>query len=106
MSDLETDLPLVKSHVARFGAMALTLGLVNLTDLADPLENGVHYPLFLLCLQHTHKIKDKQWLVDVFNQSKLDLQSMLPGELLDLEVIDKWFCFIITAVKHVHGTIC
>jgi len=78
MSDLETDLPLVKSHVARFGAMALTLGLVTLTDLADPLENGVHYPLFLLCLQHTHKIKDKQWLVDVFNQSKLDLQSMLP----------------------------
>ncbi|XP_012944047.1 eukaryotic translation initiation factor 4 gamma 2 [Aplysia californica] len=78
MSELETDVPLVKSHVARFGAMALTLGLVSLTELAEPLENGVHYPLFLLCLQHTHKIKDKQWLVDIFNQSKLDLQSMLP----------------------------
>lgn len=78
MTDLETDIPLVKSHVARYGAMALTLGLVSLTELAEPLENGVHYPLFLLCLQHTHKIKDKQWLVDTFNRSKLNLQTMLP----------------------------
>jgi len=78
ISDLENEKPLVKSDVARFGAMALTLGLVSLNDLAEPLENGVHYPLFLLCLQHTHKIKDKEWLVDIFNRSKLDLQSMLP----------------------------
>lgn len=78
MGGLETDVPLVKSHVARFGAMALTLGLVSLNELAEPFENGVHYPLFLLGLQHTHKIKDKEWLADMFNISKLDLQSMLP----------------------------
>ncbi|CAG5124674.1 unnamed protein product, partial [Candidula unifasciata] len=78
MSELETDIPLVKSHVAQFGALAATLGLVSLKELSEPFEGGVHYPLFLLCLQHMHKIKDKQWLVDTFNRSKLDLQKMLP----------------------------
>lgn len=87
MSELEADVPLVKSHVARFGAMAVTLSLVALTDLAEPFEGGVHYPLFLLCLQHMHKVKDKEWLVDTFNRSKLDLQKMLPGWLILFLVI-------------------
>ncbi|CAL1547022.1 unnamed protein product [Lymnaea stagnalis] len=78
MGELETDVPLIKSHMARFGAMATTLGLVTLADLAEPFEGGVHYPLFLLCLQTMHKIKDKEWLVDNFNRSKIDLQKMLP----------------------------
>jgi len=78
VNQLETDVPLVKSHVARFGAMALTLDLVTLSQLAQPLENGQHYPLFLLCLQHAARLKDRQWLVDVFTSSKLDLMTMLP----------------------------
>ncbi|KAK6973350.1 eukaryotic translation initiation factor 4 gamma 2 [Biomphalaria glabrata] len=78
MSDLETDVPLVKSIMARFGATAVTLGLVTLTDLAEPFEGGVHYPLFLLCLQNIHKMKDKEWLFDTVNRNKIDLQKMLP----------------------------
>ncbi|XP_059161943.1 eukaryotic translation initiation factor 4 gamma 2-like [Physella acuta] len=78
MSELETDVPLIKSIMARFGAMATTLDLVTLSDLAVPFEGGVHYPLFLLCLQNMHRIKDKEWLVDTFSRSKLDLQRMLP----------------------------
>lgn len=78
MSDLETDVPLVKSHVAGFGAMALTLGLVTMNQLAEPLQGGTHYPLFLLCLQHTHRVKDKEWLSDMLTRSKLDLLDMLP----------------------------
>jgi translation initiation factor 4G len=79
MSELETDVPLVKSIMARFGATAVTLDLVTLSDLAEPFEGGVHYPLFLLCLQNMHKIKDKEWLIDTFNRSKIDLLKMLPG---------------------------
>lgn len=79
MNELEADVPLVKSHVARFCASAVTLGLVSLADLAVPFVGGVHYPLFLISLQHLHKVKDKEWLVDTFNRSKLDLQKMLPG---------------------------
>jgi len=78
MSELETDIPLVKSHVAGFGAMALTLGLVTMNQLAEPLHGGVHYPLFLLCLQHAHRVKDKEWLSDHLTRSKLDLLDMLP----------------------------
>ena len=79
MGGLETEVPLVKSHVARFGAMASTRGLVTLTELSEPFEGGVHYPLFLLCLQDMHKMKGESWLVETFNNSKLDLQRMLPG---------------------------
>ncbi|XP_070199446.1 eukaryotic translation initiation factor 4 gamma 2-like, partial [Littorina saxatilis] len=78
MSDLEQDTPLIKSHVARFGAQALACEVVTLAELADPFHNGVHYPLFLLCLQSAHRVKDKQWLVGVFNESKINLQEMLP----------------------------
>lgn len=80
MSALEQETPLVKSHVARFGGQALACDVFSLAELAEPFRNGVHYPLFLLCLQSAHRIKDKQWLVDVFNDSKINLQEMLPGE--------------------------
>ena len=90
MGGLEAEVPLVKSHVARFGAMATIRGLVTLTELSEPFEGGVHYPLFLLCLQHMHKIKGESWLVDTFNNSKLDLQKMLPGGLNMQWFLDSW----------------
>ncbi|XP_050409520.2 eukaryotic translation initiation factor 4 gamma 2, partial [Patella vulgata] len=78
LPELEKEVQLVKSYTARFGAMAVTKGLVSLAELAEPLENGVHYPLFMLCLQQIYKIKDKDWLLVTFTNSKLDLQTMLP----------------------------
>nr|KAG5693281.1 hypothetical protein BaRGS_011602 [Batillaria attramentaria] len=78
MSELEQETPLVKSHVARFGAQAVVCGVASLAELAEPFRNGTHYPLFLLCLQAAHRIKDKPWLVSVFNDSKINLQEMLP----------------------------
>lgn len=78
MSALEQETPLVKSHVARFGAQALAKEVVSLAELSEPFRNGVHYPLFLLCLQSAHRVKDKPWLVHAFNDSKMDLLLMLP----------------------------
>uniref|UniRef100_A0A673FZ99 Eukaryotic translation initiation factor 4 gamma 2 n=1 Tax=Sinocyclocheilus rhinocerous TaxID=307959 RepID=A0A673FZ99_9TELE len=46
--------------------------------LAHPLENGTHFPLFLLCLQQMSKMKDREWLTDLFQQSKVNMQKMLP----------------------------
>ena len=51
MEALTNDIPLVKSHVARFAANAVINNIVTLIELAAPMENGAHYPLFLLCLQ-------------------------------------------------------
>uniref|UniRef100_A0A674A0S2 Eukaryotic translation initiation factor 4 gamma 2 n=1 Tax=Salmo trutta TaxID=8032 RepID=A0A674A0S2_SALTR len=75
---IEVDVPLVKSYLAQFAALALISELVSVSELAHPLENGTHFPLFLLCLQQTAKLMDKEWLTDLFQQSKVNMQKMLP----------------------------
>ncbi|XP_072291679.1 eukaryotic translation initiation factor 4 gamma 2b [Eucyclogobius newberryi] len=75
---IEQDVPLVKSYLAQFAARAVIAELVGVAELAHPLENGMHFPLFLLCLQQTAKLKDKEWLTDLFTQSKVNMQKMLP----------------------------
>lgn len=76
---IELDVPLVKSYLAQFAARAVIAELVSVAELAHPLENGTHFPLFLLCLQQTAKLKDREWLTDLFQQSKVNMQKMLPG---------------------------
>lgn len=78
LSSLEAEVPLVRSTVARMAAMAVASGVASLQQLAGPLKGGAHYPLFLLCLQQLHKVRDPEWLQQTFNNSKIDLQSMLP----------------------------
>uniref|UniRef100_A0A6Q2WY67 Eukaryotic translation initiation factor 4 gamma 2 n=1 Tax=Esox lucius TaxID=8010 RepID=A0A6Q2WY67_ESOLU len=75
---IEVDIPLVKSYLAQFAARAIIAELVSVAELAHPLENGTHFPLFLLCLQQTAKLKDREWLTDLFQQSKVNMQKMLP----------------------------
>ncbi|KAF3855241.1 hypothetical protein F7725_023296 [Dissostichus mawsoni] len=67
---IEQDVPLVKSFLAQFAARAVMAELVSVAELAHPLENGTHFPLFLLCLQQTAKLKDREWLTDIFQLSK------------------------------------
>lgn len=76
---IEQDVPLVKSYLAQFAARAVIAELVSVAELAHPLENGTHFPLFLLCLQQTAKLRDREWLTDLFQQSKVNMQKMLPG---------------------------
>uniref|UniRef100_A0A672Z381 Eukaryotic translation initiation factor 4 gamma 2 n=1 Tax=Sphaeramia orbicularis TaxID=375764 RepID=A0A672Z381_9TELE len=75
---IEVDVPLVKSYLAQFAARAIIAELVSVAELAHPLENGTHFPLFLLCLQQAAKLKDREWLTDLFQQSKVNMQKMLP----------------------------
>jgi len=79
MSKLEQENPLAKSHVAHFAAAAVSNGVISIAELASPLTSGFLYPLFLLCLQQLAKLKDKEWLVKAFHNSKVNLQNMLPG---------------------------
>lgn len=78
ISEREVEVPRVKSHVAGFAARAVVDEIATLTEIADPLEGGSHYPLFLLCLQQLHKLQGKQWLGNVFNESRITLPNMLP----------------------------
>ncbi|KAJ0041732.1 hypothetical protein NL108_010573, partial [Boleophthalmus pectinirostris] len=75
---IEEEVPLVKSYLAQFAARAIIAELVNMSDLAHHLENGSHFPLFLLCLQQMVKLKDREWLSDLFQQSKINMLKMLP----------------------------
>ncbi|XP_032415694.1 eukaryotic translation initiation factor 4 gamma 2a, partial [Xiphophorus hellerii] len=75
---IEEEIPLVKSYLAQFAARAVIADLVSIDDLAHQLENGTHFPLFLLCLQQMVRLKDKDWLGDLFQQSKVNMQKMLP----------------------------
>uniref|UniRef100_A0A672LT72 Eukaryotic translation initiation factor 4 gamma 2 n=1 Tax=Sinocyclocheilus grahami TaxID=75366 RepID=A0A672LT72_SINGR len=75
---IEVDIPLVKSYLAQFASRAVIAELVSVAELAHPLENGNHFPLFLLCLQQASKLKDREWLTDLFQQSKVNMQKMLP----------------------------
>ncbi|KAM7424171.1 hypothetical protein PAMA_000490 [Pampus argenteus] len=75
---IEEEIPLVKSYLAQFAARSVIADLVSIADLAHHLENGAHFPLFLLCLQQVVKLKDREWLSDLFQQSKVNMQKMLP----------------------------
>ncbi|XP_030576637.1 eukaryotic translation initiation factor 4 gamma 2a [Archocentrus centrarchus] len=75
---IEEEIPLVKSYLAQFAARVIVAELVSIADLAHQLENGAHFPLFLLCLQQLVKLKDREWLTDLFQQSKVNMQKMLP----------------------------
>ncbi|XP_074522620.1 eukaryotic translation initiation factor 4 gamma 2a [Halichoeres trimaculatus] len=75
---IEEEVPLVKSYLAQFAARAIIADLVSISDLAHQLENGAHFPLFLLCLQQMVKLKDREWLTDLFQQSTVNMQKMLP----------------------------
>lgn len=79
MFKLEQENPLAKSNVAQFAATAVYHGIITIAQLASPLTGGFLYPLFLLCLQQLAKAKDREWLVKVFRDSKVNLQNMLPG---------------------------
>ncbi|XP_072034975.1 eukaryotic translation initiation factor 4 gamma 2-like [Amphiura filiformis] len=77
-TELEAEVPLIKSHMATFAAHAVYEDVVTLAELADLLENGAYYPLFLLCMQRLHKLKDKEWLTALYNDSKVNMMKMLP----------------------------
>lgn len=75
---IEEDVPLVKSFLAQFAARAIIADLMNISDLAHQLENGSHFPLFLLSLQQMVKLKGREWLSDLYQQSKINMLKMLP----------------------------
>ena len=94
MSNLSVDVPLVKSYVAKMAAQGVSNQLVTLLELSEPMNGGAYYPLFLLVLQQLHKLHDSDWVTSAFQESKINLQDMLPGEfrnIVDLRISD-FYC--------------
>uniref|UniRef100_A0A182P600 Eukaryotic translation initiation factor 4 gamma 2 n=1 Tax=Anopheles epiroticus TaxID=199890 RepID=A0A182P600_9DIPT len=78
MNEKEKTIPKITTIIASLLARAVAVNLCGLGDVANFTENGQHYPLFLLVLQHLHKQLGKQPLQELFNKSKVDLMSSLP----------------------------
>lgn len=78
MAALEVERPLVKSMVAGHVARGVSKGLVSLSELAQALPQGQHYPLFLLVLQQLARLQGRVWLTQGLQQAKVDLESVLP----------------------------
>lgn len=74
----DSPVPRITTLVATLLSRSVIVKLCKLVDVANYTENGAHYPLFLLVLQQLHKILGKQGLLDIFNESKVNLMSSLP----------------------------
>ena len=79
MPSLSVNVPLVKSYVAKMAARGVSNQLVTLLELSEPMNGGSHYPLFLLVLQQLYKLHGSDWVTTTFQESKINLQDMLPG---------------------------
>ncbi|XP_035912591.1 eukaryotic translation initiation factor 4 gamma 2 [Anopheles stephensi] len=78
MNEKEKTVPKITTIVASLLARGVAGSLCQLSDVANFTENGQHYPLFLLVLQHLHKQIGKQPLQELFNKSKVNLMDSLP----------------------------
>uniref|UniRef100_A0A2M3YY28 Eukaryotic translation initiation factor 4 gamma 2 n=1 Tax=Anopheles braziliensis TaxID=58242 RepID=A0A2M3YY28_9DIPT len=78
MNEKEKTIPKITTIVASLLARGVTVNLCQLTDIAQYVENGQHYPLFLLVLQQLHKQLGRTALLELFRNSDVDLMSSLP----------------------------
>ncbi|XP_031638600.1 eukaryotic translation initiation factor 4 gamma 2 [Contarinia nasturtii] len=74
----DSPVPRITTLVASLLSRSVIVKLFKLADVANYTENGAHYPLFLLVLQQLYKTLGKQALLDIFNESKVNLMSSLP----------------------------
>lgn len=78
MSEREKTIPKVTTLVASLVARCITKKISKLVDVASFTENGQHYPLLLLVLQHLHKSIGDDPLVEMFSASKINVMQSLP----------------------------
>ncbi|KAA0201380.1 hypothetical protein HAZT_HAZT011741 [Hyalella azteca] len=73
-----SDCPRGKGQLAEVLAQLVLLNTFTLAELADPMQAGEHFPLYLLVLQHLHKLAGKPKLTQLFNDSKVNLLNLVP----------------------------
>lgn len=78
MSEREKTIPKVTTMVASLLARGISKNMARVTDIASFTENGQHFPLLLLVFQQLHKFIGEDELVELFNESKINLITTLP----------------------------
>jgi translation initiation factor 4G len=78
LDERENEIEKATNAVAFIFCIANTEHLTSLAEVASLTDNGAHYPLFLLVLQHLHQKRGKPELTELFNKSKVNLLTQLP----------------------------
>lgn len=78
LDERENELPKATAAVSVLFCHAITEHLTTLSEVASLTDNGTHYPLFWLILQQIHQKKGRSELVDLYNESKVNLMAQLP----------------------------
>ncbi|XP_032226827.2 eukaryotic translation initiation factor 4 gamma 2 [Nematostella vectensis] len=68
----------VKDYIACMAARTIIQGLVTLSDVCKLMDGGNFYPTLLLILKKLEQLNGQEWLMDAFNEAKIDLLSTLP----------------------------
>lgn len=76
--ELVNEIPRIKSHMAGILGHLVSNNTLTFVDMAEPLEGGQYFPLFLMVLQTINKLQGKSELTKIFNDTKVNLLSMLP----------------------------
>lgn len=77
LPDLESTVPNIITYAAGFAKMAILNELLSIAQLGELTEDGAHFPLLLLSLEYLSKEIEKQRLIDLFNESKVNLMNSL-----------------------------
>lgn len=80
LSERENEVTKVINSASILFATAICEHLIPLSDVASMTENGAHYPLFLMVLQHIHKKQGKSELSEIFNKSKVRCHAKISVE--------------------------
>lgn len=78
LDERENEIEKATNAAAFLFSVAISEHLTSLPEVSSLTDNGSHYPLFLLILQHLHKKPGKQELTELFTKSKINLLTQLP----------------------------
>jgi translation initiation factor 4G len=73
LDERENEIEKATNAVAFIFCIANTEHLTSLAEVASLTDNGAHYPLFLLVLQHLHQKRGKPELTELFNKRQSEL---------------------------------
>ena len=54
--------------------------VISLANLSVLFEDGAYFPVFFVILQDTYRIGGKDWLMEAYKKSNVDVKTLLPGE--------------------------
>lgn len=69
-----------KEFISTFAAIFIHNDLMSLTSFVEHFQDGRHYPIVLLCFAYMCEKNGREWLENIYKQSKIDLRLTFPKD--------------------------